>query len=137
MSVGGSPYHARMAKTASRAVAAGSALPMIVIAGEELFLRTEHLAHVQKQIFGGDDPGMGLVRLDPGTAGEDVMASILDEVRTPSMFAPKKMVVVDPADALFKKEAESQDPRRLGNREILESYLEKPVEGSTLVLVVT
>ncbi len=41
------------------------------------------------------------------------MASILDEVRTASMFAPQKLVIVDRADVLFKKNEEEPDDDRL------------------------
>src|SRR4051812_36854692 len=109
--------------------------PLIVLAGEELFLRSEHLVAVHRAVFGEEDPGMGLVRIDPTTRGGDAIAAILDEVRTPSMFAPKKLVIVDPADPVFKK-VEGEDEKRLGNRELLENYLEAPVDSATLVLVV-
>jgi DNA polymerase III subunit delta len=114
--------------------------PLLVLAGEELFLRSEALVEIQQAIFGGEDPGMGLVRLDASSLGGDAMAAILDEVRTPSMFAPRKLVVVDPADPLFKKAdagggGAADDESRLGNRELLENYLEAPAEGATLVLV--
>jgi len=109
--------------------------PLIVLAGEELFLRGAQLVEIQRAIFGGDDPGMGLVRLDPGALGADAMAAILDEVRMPSMFAPRKLVVVDPADLLFKKVEAAEEDRRLGARELLENYLAAPVDSATLVLV--
>jgi DNA polymerase III subunit delta len=109
--------------------------PLIVLAGEELFLRSEHLVSLQRAIFGPDDPGMGLVRLDPASLGPDAIAAILDEVRTPSMFAPRKLVIVDPADVLFKKVEGADADARLGARELLENYLAAPVDGATLVLV--
>jgi DNA polymerase-3 subunit delta len=105
-----------------------------VVAGEELLLRNAHLADLQGALFGGDDPGMGYVRLDATTLGSEALAAILDEVRTPSMFAPRKLVVVDPADPLFKKDI-NDDPNRMGNREILENYLESPVSDGSAVLV--
>jgi DNA polymerase-3 subunit delta len=112
---------------------------MVVVAGEELFLRNQVLGELREAVFGGEDPGMGWVRLDAGPGGalgSGAMAVILDEVRTPSMFAPKKVVVVDGADALFKKGEGEEDDGRMTPREMLEGYLESPVEGSTLVLVV-
>src|SRR4051794_18199056 len=112
-----------MAKAAKSASTPPPPAGMFIIAGEELFMRNEQLARIREQIFGNEDPGMGLVRLDPATLGGDALAAILDEVRTPSMFAPKKLVVVDPADALFKASEDPDDPKRLGNREILENYL--------------
>jgi DNA polymerase III delta subunit len=108
---------------------------LIVLAGEELFLRAEQLVAIQQSIFGKEDPGMGLVRMDAASLGADAMAAVLDEVRTPSMFAPKKLVIIDPADPLFKK-ADSDDEKRLGNRELLENYLAAPSDFATLVLVV-
>src|SRR4051794_16754414 len=109
---------------------------LIVLAGDELFSRAEQLVAIQQSIFGKEDPGMGLVRMDATSLGADAMAAILDGVRPPSMFPPKKLVVVAPADPLFKK-AEEEDERRLGNRELLENYLAAPSDFATLVLVVT
>jgi DNA polymerase III delta subunit len=126
-----------MAKTATKSAPA-AVPPVLVLAGEELYLRNQQLAEIEKTLFEGEDPGMGFVRLDPTALGADAMARILDEARTASMFAPKKMVIVDPADALFKKgedDAGDDDDDRLSNREILENYVQSPAEGSTLVLV--
>lgn len=110
--------------------------PIIILAGEELLLRSEALVEIQRGIFGEEDPGMGLVRLDAGSMGGGAITAILDEVRMPSMFAPRKLVVVNPADSLFKATAEAEDEKRLGNRELLENYLAAPTESATLVLVV-
>jgi DNA polymerase-3 subunit delta len=129
-----------MAKSAPK-LAPGTLPPIVVIAGEELFLRNQFLADIRAAVFGKEDPGMGWVRLDAGTLGGSAMAVILDEVRTPSMFAPKKVVVVDPADPLFRREEEEEEdedePAGKTPREMLEDYLESPVEGATLVLVAT
>lgn len=126
-----------MAKPPSKSAPATP--PLVILAGEELFLRSEHLVEIQRALFGQEDPGMGLVRLDPSSHGPDAMAAILDEVRTACMFAPTKLVVVDPADPLFKKAdgLDAAGERRLGNRELLENYLEAPVASATLVLVVS
>ena len=124
----------------SAAKAPPSIPPLVILAGEEMFYRSGHLVEIQRALFGKEDPGMGLVRIDPSSHGPDAMAAILDEVRTPCMFAPTKLVVVDPADPLFKK-TEGDDgvvaERRLSNRELLENYLEAPVDSATLVLVMT
>jgi DNA polymerase III delta subunit len=109
--------------------------PVLVLAGEELFLRNQHLADIRTQLFGNEDPGMGLVRLDPSTLGGDALAIVLDEVRTGSMFSSKKLVVVDLADPLLKKADADLPDGRLTNREMLESYLESPADAATLVLV--
>jgi DNA polymerase III subunit delta len=114
--------------------------PVIVLAGEELYLRNLELGKIQGEVFGGEDPGMGLVRLDAASLGGEAMAVVLDEVRTGSMFSAKKMVVVERADALFKKAADEEggdeeDAGRLSNREMLENYVESPAAEATLVLV--
>ena len=124
-----------MAKTQPKPT--GTLPPVLILAGEELFLRNQHLADIQHQLFQGEDPGMGLVRLDPASLGGGAMAIVLDEARTASMFNPKKLVIVDPADPLLKK-ADSDDDNKLSNREILENYVESVIGGggeSTLVLV--
>jgi len=123
-----------MAKTAK---ASPPVSPLIVVAGEELFARIGHLDEIRLSVLGEGDPGMALVRLDGGTTD---MAAVLDEVRMPSMFAPRKLVIVDPADPLLKKQEEDEAPvkgRRaaLSNRELLEGYLESPSDSGVLVLV--
>ena len=139
-------------------VVAGTLPPVIIIAGEETFLREQFLAEIRTAVFGDEDPGMGYVRLDgaalmSGDGGG--VAAILDEVRTASMFAPKKLVVVDPADPLFKKrgggggagedtddDSDASIPGTADNREILERFVAETATGgggaeATLVLVAT
>jgi DNA polymerase III delta subunit len=114
---------------------------VVVLAGEELFLRNHQLDEIEKSLFDGEDPGMGLVRLDPTALGPDAMANVLDEARTGSMFAPKKLVIVDPADPLLKKSEQASEPTPKGarepmtNREMLENYVAAPAESATLLLV--
>jgi DNA polymerase III delta subunit len=124
-------YNPRMPKPTQKPALSA----VIILAGEELYLRNQHLAEIQRDLFQGEDPGMGLVRLDAAALGGEAMAVVLDEVRTPSMFAPKKLVIVDPADPLLKKADADLPDGRLTNREILEHYVEAPAEASTLVLV--
>jgi DNA polymerase-3 subunit delta len=115
---------------------------VIVLAGDEMFLRNQHLADIRKAVFGGggDDLGMGLVRLDAGALGGDAMAIVLDEARTGSMFAAKKVVIVDPADPLLKKTDEEEEPPKKGGRpaptrrEMLENYVASPADSAVLVL---
>src|SRR5690348_10278043 len=92
---------------------------VIVLAGDELFLQNQHLADIEQALFRGDDPGMGLVRLDPTAMGPDAMAHVLDEARTGSMFAPAKLVIVSPADPLLKKTDEDDEPPQKGKRPTL------------------
>jgi len=109
--------------------------PLMVVAGPEVFLRVEHLRNIQSAVLGEEDPGMARVRLDSSSS----MANVLDEVRTPSMFCPKKLVIVDPADGLLKAGEEEDAPKGkrpvLSNRELLENYVDSPADSGVLVLV--
>src|SRR5262249_33951529 len=128
-------YNPLMAKSSAKPT--GTLPPVVILAGEELFLRNQHLADIQQSVFQGEDPGMGLVRLDPTALGGGAMAVVLDEARTASMFNQKNLVIVAPADPLHKK-ADADDDGKLTNREILENYVESAMESageSTLVLV--
>ncbi len=72
--------------------------PVTVVAGAELFLRREFLDQIRSSFRRENDSDFGYIRLDETAS----VQTILDECRTVGMFAPKKLVVVDPADALFR-----------------------------------
>ncbi len=124
--------------------------PVMVITGEEHFLRRQELEQIRAAVFGRETSGMGLVSLD-NTAS---ITTVLDECRTAGMFAQKKMVVVSPADGLFRAgasrdsdgydetpdddTADTQDATSSSSgtaRELLLRYAQAPSENSTLVLV--
>ena len=90
------------------------------------------LAEIKLAVLGEGDPGMALIRLDGATA----IATVLDEARTPSMFAPRKLVIVDPADPLLKAGGDEAPPTKgrrasgFSNREIMENYIEAPSESA-------
>jgi DNA polymerase-3 subunit delta len=106
--------------------------PVMVLAGDDVFERNRYLAMIKQQVLGDGDPGMALVRFVENVP----VAEVLDEARMPSMFAPKKLVVVDPADGLLKNNEDELSGRRgaLTNREVLENYLESPSDSAVLVL---
>jgi DNA polymerase III subunit delta len=124
-----------MAKSAGTTSNPTAHSAVIVIAGEEAFLRDQAIEEIKHAVLGDEDPGMALVRLD----GNAPIANILDEARTPSMFAPRKLVIVEPADALLKGGGEDAPAKgrrpTLSNREILENYVESPSDSAVLVLV--
>ncbi len=116
--------------------------PVIVLAGDDEFLRREALAEIRAAVIGDSDPGMAVANLGAATD----MAVVLDECRTMSMFAPRKLVIVDPAEGLIRsgrggggEENEDDSPAdgdgAASRREILERYVESPSESATLVLV--
>lgn len=138
-----------MAKTTPKTPSSPAPLqpPMVVLGGEELYLRNEILTKIRNQVLGEGDPGMALVRLEANVS----IAEVLDECRMPSMFSPKKLVVVDPADNLLKSTSEEAGGGSSGGvgkgrrpaaspRELLEDFLEAQLQNpqdctSVLVLV--
>jgi DNA polymerase-3 subunit delta len=96
--------------------------PVYAVFGDDLFLRRESLATIRRQILHGDDEEMGLTRF----AGDHAsLADVLDEVRTVSIFAKRKVVIVDGAD-----------PFVTAHRKELEAYVEHPSTAGVLVLAV-
>ena len=104
--------------------------PVMILAGADVFGRNEHLARIKQEVLGEGDPGMAMVRFSEGTP----IADVLDEARMPSMFAPKKLVIVDPADGLLKGGGDETKRGSLTNREVIENYVESPSDSAVLVL---
>ncbi len=134
--------------------------PVTVVAGTELFLRREFLEQIRSSFCRENDSDLGYIRLDETAS----VQTILDECRTMSMFAAKKLVVVDPADALFRSRggaaagaagaggnavevaeesemdlSDGSDAQTSGGavsaRELILRYAETPSDNCTLVLV--
>lgn len=126
--------------------------PVMVITGEEQFLRRQELDQIRAAVFGKEPSGLGYILPEPSLG----ITAILDECRTAGMFAPKKLVVVSPADALFKagggrasaaddstEDSPDDDPADTADsgsgsgtaRELLLRYAQAPTDGTTLVLV--
>lgn len=107
--------------------------PVMVIDGTDAFSRRHLMDAIAAEVLGGDRYGM--IRIEAGTA----VASLLDECRTTGMFDPRKLVVVEPADWLFKAggDGEGDDVSGGGGgaRELILAYARNPHEASVLVLV--
>ncbi len=97
---------------------------MVVLAGADLYLRTEHLAklrHALEEKLGTVE----VIRYDGGKGEGVSTADVLDECRSMSLMQTHKIVVVDRAEQLLAGE---------GNRRLFERYAESPEESVTLVL---
>ncbi len=92
------------------------------VVGDDLYLRAETITKIERLVFPIEADAIGLTRKSGDSM---VLSDVLDELRTPSFFAPKRLVVLDPADGFVTK-----------NREKLEAYAEKPASGGVLVLAV-
>lgn len=99
---------------------ATAAAPVAVICGPELFLVLEAQADYKRRALGDDyDPACVSVyqgsEVDAGT--------VLDELRTPGLFAPRRLVIVDDADPFLRRAADA-----------LERYLDAPSRTGFLLL---
>jgi DNA polymerase-3 subunit delta len=91
-----------------------------VVAGDDLYLRAESIAAIERHVFPDGTDTMGLTR----KSGDSVsLSDVLDELATPSFFSPRRLYVLDPADGFITK-----------HREKLEAYADKPASGGVLVL---
>lgn len=133
--------------------------PVTVLVGSEIFLRHEILDQIRSTFRSENDSDFGYIRLDESAS----VQAILDECRTVGMFAPQKLVVVDPADPLFRArggaatraaaggpegESEDEDEPAPGDeadgragagatspRDLILRYAENPSANCVLVLV--
>jgi DNA polymerase-3 subunit delta len=94
--------------------------PIVVLFGEEHFLKRAAFESVSSVVLGNDEEHLGLTRF----AGDQVdLKTVCDELRTVSMWGSRRLVAVDDADRFVSQ-----------NREGLEKYLQKPAKNSVLVL---
>lgn len=108
---------------------AESAPPVVAAAGPESFLQDQVVRAAVAKALGDPDSPDAVVLHGPAKAGEPdapTLAAVLEDVRTPSMFAAggRKVVVLRRADALLAEEGGA-----------LAAHLESPPAGSLLVLV--
>ncbi len=92
-----------------------------VIFGAEDFLRLRAMNALISRIVGEDRDSMAMAEFDGDTAR---LAEVLDEVRTPSLLAPVRLVIVRDADDFVS-----------ANREPLERFLAKPIDTGVLLLI--
>lgn len=95
--------------------------PLVALYGSERFFKQRTIQTLIQTVLGGEDPELSLTRFAGATVD---YSTVLEELRTVSMFGDRRLVVVDDADE-FVKNARPQ----------LEKYLEKPVRKSILVLI--
>ncbi|QDV91968.1 DNA polymerase III subunit delta [Phycisphaerae bacterium RAS2] len=103
-------------------------LPVYVIFGADSFLRLEALQRILREVLGDEPDAMALAEYEgPSTT----ITTVLDELRTPSLLAPRRVVLVRDADDLLKSDPEA----KITNRELMEKYLGAPTPTGILILV--
>jgi DNA polymerase III delta subunit len=95
---------------------------VIALAGESRFLRKYIEHRVVRELF-GDQPVPALQRFDAPQEGDDLLARVLDELRTVSILSAERLVIVEAADDFLA-----------ACRDDLEPFLERGFAGGHLVL---
>ncbi len=113
-----------------RLARSGEVPPVVVAAGPESFLRDQVVGAAVAVALGDPESPDAVVLHGPAKPGEPdatTLAAVLEDVRTPSMFAAAgtKVVVLRRADLLLGEEVDS-----------LLEYLKRPCTGSMLALEV-
>ena len=94
--------------------------PMVALFGAERFLKLRSLKALSTAILGAGEEELGLTKY-PGATTE--FSTVMDELRTLSMFGSQRVVVIEEADDFVT-----------AHRAALEKYLTKPAKKSVLVL---
>lgn len=93
-----------------------------VIHGKDDFLVNTECENLLDELVTPEQRMTGLLDADPEKANP---ADVLDELRTPSFFAPKRVVLIKDADDFISE-----------NRQLLEKYFDNPSSCGILVLTV-
>jgi DNA polymerase-3 subunit delta len=94
--------------------------PVCVAYGDDLFLRRQVLLQLRHAVLGDDEGDMSLTTFE-GASAE--LRDVVEELDTIAMFGPRRLVVVDEADAFVTR-----------YREALEGYVAKPGRSGILLL---
>ena len=105
--------------TLERSLESSDPKPVYVVHGPEPFLRREAEALIRKASSQRGETDVRKLDAEELDARE-----LIDNLRTPGLFAAKRLVIVDNADLLFKEAAD-----------LLLAYVKKPAANATLVLM--
>jgi len=94
--------------------------PVVAVYGAERFLKLKALKAVSEAVLGSGNEELSVTKFAGPTAD---YSSVMDELRTLSMFAAKRVVIVEEADDFIKN-----------HRAALEKYVDKPAKKAVLVL---
>lgn len=94
--------------------------PLVAVYGAERFLKLKAIKTLCEIVLGSGDEELGITKF-PGPTAD--FSTVMDELRTISMFGDKRVVIIDDADDFVKE-----------HRAALEKYLDKPAKKGVLVL---
>ena len=86
--------------------------PIVVLSGDAHFMKELFIRRFVKTVFGASDPVLQRFQGPPQKLQLELLplATVLDELRTPSFFSPYRVVVLDGADAFVAAHGESLLP---------------------------
>lgn len=93
-----------------------------VLHGTDAYLQAEHRREIVSRAVGDADPQLCVSTFDDTAE----LADVLDELRTPSLLGPRRVAIIQDADAFVTR-----------YRRQLEEYCESPSTSATLVLIVS
>jgi DNA polymerase III delta subunit len=95
---------------------------LVILAGEATFLRKQIERRFIRELF-GEQPLPALARFDGAQETPDLLATVLDELRTVSLLSSERLVIVDAAESFLAE-----------HREALEPFVESGFAGGRLIL---
>ncbi len=123
-----------------KAISSGEIPAVCAVTGEDPGLREEVVSRIRRAFLGEGPAGEGQVVFGPPDPARPSsaprLAEVMDEVRTASLFAPKKLVLVRGADALLAGGGSGEEKKASAAAAgaALLDYLKSPVPGTVLVL---
>jgi len=103
-----------------RSLAAGPLQPVYLVYGPERFLRAEAVRLIREALL-REAENTDIMELD---AADIEPARLFDDLRTPPLFAPKRLLIVEPAAQLLVIAAD-----------LIVEYMKKPTATAALILV--
>lgn len=94
--------------------------PIVALFGAERFLKLRALKALCSVVLNSEDDELGLTKF-PGPTSD--FSTVMDELRTLSMFGDRRVVLIEEADEFVTK-----------HRAALEKYIEKPAKKAVLIL---
>ncbi len=123
-----------------KSISSGEIRPLCAVTGEDPGLREEVVSRIRRAVFGEEPAADGQVIFGPPDPARPSsaprLAEVMDEVRTASLFATRKLVLVRGADALLAGSGAGEEKKKsaAAAAAALLKYMKSPTPGTVLVL---
>lgn len=102
------------------------------VVGADDFLRRAALRRLLDELIEPEQRDGAVAEFDGETAS---LAEVLDELRTMSLLAPRRVVILSEADAFLSRKYLDDRNREESYRDAVDRYLDAPAEANVLILV--